>query len=308
MPLSGYSSASAWKLRTEAGLWVVKAQYAIKRWEVEAMRHSGDLERAALAAGIAVPRPVEGGEGAAGFWAPAPGGTEYLRVSAWADGPRAELPAGRELAAWLGGTVAALAAVAPPVDVRQGRGYPLHPLAQWEEWLSTESVGRREKARLLSAAADGTPLVQEALAASRSPFVLSHRDLNHRNILLTPHGPTLIDFDQAGPEVPWWELVHFAFLLACASLGDDEPDPVLLGAAVSAFAERGGNVGELDLSAFAGLLRGMLEWPAANLMVLAGDAPAARRGEALRQVAEAARVLPVIMGSVERWVAVLRAL
>jgi hypothetical protein len=58
------------------------------------------------------------------------------------------------------------------------------------------------------------------------------RDVNRRNVLVTVHGPVLLDFDYAGPEVPWWEVVHHAFDLT------SPPQPALVGAVLAAHPDR----------------------------------------------------------------------
>ncbi|WP_162795654.1 phosphotransferase [Nonomuraea lactucae] len=317
--LQGYGTAGAWRVRTDTGRWVVKTARPVEPWEFAAMRDAGALERAAIAAGVTVPRAVEpphdaGAAGrTAGYWTAVPGRPDHARVSEWMDGEHPLIPADAGVAAWLGRTVAVLAAAAPPASVHSGRGYPLHPLAAWQEWLDAalkaELVDQEARERLWSAVVEGTRIVEAGLAAP-PPLVISHRDINHRNILLTARGPALIDFDVSGPEAPWWELVHFAFLLACASLGDDEPDPALLAAAVRAFEEAGGQAGGRDVGAFTGLVRGMLEWPAQHLSLVlsAGRLSPARRAAAVAQIHDAARVLPEIVRSLDRWAGVLRSL
>ncbi|MBT2234558.1 phosphotransferase family protein [Nonomuraea sp. NEAU-A123] len=307
VPLVGNGTAGAWRLDTGTGRWVVKAARAAEPWEFAAMRDSGDLERAALSAGVRVARPLEPRGESAGYWAAVPGGSEYVRVSEWTPGRQPCIPADKWLAEWLGESVAAMAAAVPPAAVDQGRGYSLRDLPEWRERLGRAAavIGPVPAGRLLAAVEEGTAIVEAGLATAPG-FVLCHRDISFRNILLTGRGPALIDFDLAGPEVPWWELVHFAFLLACTSLGDDEPEPALIEAAVSAYAERGGQVGTAEAVAFTGLLRGMLEWAAYNL-ALAG--PPGRgdvvkpsvRAEAVARLAEAAKVLPVIVRSIDRW-------
>lgn len=81
--------------------------------------------------------------------------------------------------------------------------------------------------------------------------------------------------------------------------------PALIEAAVSAYAERGGRVGTADAVAFTGLLRGMLEWAANNLALAGPPGPAvvkpSVRAEAVAQLSDAAKVLPVIVRSIDRW-------
>ncbi|WP_219470516.1 aminoglycoside phosphotransferase family protein [Nonomuraea rhizosphaerae] len=296
VPLTGYGTAGAWRLDTDRGRWAVKAVTPVEPWEPVAMRDAGELERGALAAGLLVPRPVEPRGDSFGYWAAVPGRAGYVRVSEWVTGDQPRIPVDKPLAAWLGETVAALADVAPPASAGHGRGYAFLSEDEWRERAGAAEalVGRQEARELLAAAGEATAIVEAGLA-NAPPMVVCHRDISFRNILLTSGGPALIDFDLAGPESPWWELVHFAFLVACASLGGDEPEPVLVAAAVSAYAERGGPVGAAGTLAFTGLLRGMLEWAAGSLEL----APASGRARA--EFVHAARVLPVIVRSLDRW-------
>jgi hypothetical protein len=117
--------------------------------------------------------------------------------------------------------------------------------------------------------------------------VLCHRDINRHNIVVTRDGPVLLDFDNAGPQRPWWELVHHAFLLACHDLGPEEPDPTTVRAAVRAYREAGGEPGPADRTAFAGLLAGLEHWTREHPV-------------------EAAPRLPLITRSLDRWSALLR--
>lgn len=307
VPLVGNGTAGAWRLDTGTGRWVVKAARAVRPWEFAAMRDAGDLERAAISAGVRVPRPLAPRGESAGYWAAVPGGPEYVRVSEWVPGRQPRIPADKWLAGWLGESVAAMAAAAPPATADQGRGYALSDLSEWRERLgrAADVIGPEAAGRLLAAVQEGIQIVEAGLATAPG-FVLCHRDISFRNILLTGRGPALIDFDLAGPEVPWWELVHFAFLLACAALGDDEPEPALIEAAVSAYTERGGPVGTADAVAFTGLLRGMLEWAAGNLALAGppgrgGTVKPSVRAEAVARLADAAEVLPVIVRSIDRW-------
>jgi Ser/Thr protein kinase RdoA (MazF antagonist) len=102
----------------------------------------------------------------------------------------------------------------------------VHPVPDWQEWLGqavSAGILRRPRAlAVLDAITDGTALVREALAGD-PVFRLAHRDVSRSNIVVTAGGPVLIDFDRAGPEVPWWEFVHHGFGLASPALGEQPP-------------------------------------------------------------------------------------
>jgi Ser/Thr protein kinase RdoA (MazF antagonist) len=233
---------------SRAGVWALSTDRG--EWVVKATAAVGPdavrLERAARAAGIRTPRAVA-----------APPGETAVRVWERVAGAAPHLPASPELAAWLGRTVATIGRLA------------LVPQSTMDLVNSTVDT-------------PGDGVLAEVAGSAGPPKVLCHRDISSRNILLTADGPVLLDFESAGPQVPWWELVHHAFLLSCRDLGPEEPDPGTIRAAVAAYREHGGDVGPADRTAFAGLAAGLLTW--------AHHDPAA-----------AAPRLPLIARALDRW-------
>jgi Phosphotransferase enzyme family len=208
------------------------------------------LERAARAAGITTAKAV-----------PAPQGESAVRVWERVVGAPPSLPVSVELATWLGATVATIGRLALPCTMDSANDSTV------DTW-----AGRA---------------LAELVRTPGPTKVLCHRDINRRNILITATGPVLLDFESAGPQAPWWELVHHAFLLSCRDLGPEEPDPTTIRAAVRAYREHGGEPGPADRSAFAGLAAGLLDW-------------------ACHEPAAAAPRLPLIAGSLNRWGTLLK--
>ena len=299
--LPGGGSARRWRLRTDRGIWMVKTYAEPADWERQQMRDAGALERAAYAAGLAMPRPVEPTGTAIGLWQPV--GSGYARVTEWVAGTA---PATNTvpLARWLGRTLATIDRLGLPADPSLGVAYTLYPPADWRRWLADARAAglleRREAADAAAAVADLTALVTAALA-TRPTFQLGHRDANARNVLLTGHGPVLIDFDSAGPEVPWWGTVYHAWDLARADLA------VLAPAVLDAYAEHGGRLGPADATAFAGAARGVLDGFAFHLRVATGDRPVDpdRRAAAVRNLPLYVRGIPEMPGLIDGWVRLL---
>lgn len=307
-PLVGFSPAGVWALDTVDGRWVVKSMRPQHAGQADDMRRSGALELAAYRAGLAVPRPVLPPAEGVGLWLPVDG--TYLRVSERVAGAPPNVPVEIGVARWLGETVAGIARLGLAADLTPA-AYPVHPLDEWAQWLAQARtaglVNGTEHAALADAVAAGTELVGSAIAGAPR-FLLAHRDISQRNILVTDAGPILLDFDHAGPEVAWWELVHHAVLLSCVRLGQDEPVGAVVRAAVRAYADAGGEVGAVDETAFAGLVRGMLEWTAFSAWLGLGRrslgpvrSAARRQAEAAGFVREASSVLPILMASLPRW-------
>lgn len=300
--LAGGGPAQRWRLRTDQGNWMVKTFPAPAAWERQQMRDAGALERAAYAAGVPMPRPVVPPGPAIGLWQPVASG--YVRASEWVDGtPPADNTV--PLARWLGRTLAMIDRLGLPADPTAGVAYTLYPLSDWRRWLAgvhtAGLVERQAVADATAAVADLTALVTAALA-TRPTFQIGHRDANARNFLLTDRGTVLIDFDSAGPEVPWWGAVYHAWDLARADL------PVLAPAVLDAYAEHGGVRGPADATAFAAVARGVLDGFAFHLRVATGDRPVEpdRRVAALDNLRLYVRGVPEMPGLVEDWVPLLR--
>lgn len=264
--LGGLSAAEVWALGTTRGRWVVKVASGRVGGAAET------LERAARAAGVRMPPAVAPVHDAGALWADVGG----IQVRVWrhVDGDAPRLPADDGLAGWLGTTIATIAGLAIPATVEQSEPVP------WAEVIG-------ERTALLAAVTDLDALARDAVG-HRPPTVLCHRDINSRNILITADGPVLLDFDHAGAQAPWWELVHHTFLLACRDLGPEEPDRRTVRAALTAYAEAGQPTGPADVHAFGGLVAGLLDW--------------VRTGMALDQ---AAASLPLVARSLPRWARLL---
>lgn len=325
--VAGGSSAARWRVRTARGRWLVKTTPAPAAWQRHEMRVSGRLERAAYEAGVPMPAPAEpvatlsvpakpdetrsAATGIAGYWVRLAGDGRYARASAWIDGRPCAGPADESLAAWLGRTVAAIERLHLPGDPSAEAAYPVHPVPDWQEWLGqavSAGILRRPRAlAVLDAITDGTALVREALAGD-PVFGLAHRDVSRSNIVVTAGGPVLIDFDYAGPEVPWWEFVHHGFGLASPALGEQPPRPELIHVALASYAEAGGMPGPARPEAFAGLVRAMLSTLAYELWLAAGHRAATpdRRGAATRSVRQLAVRLPGVLSSLGSWSDLIR--
>jgi hypothetical protein len=191
------------------------------------------------------------------------------------------MPAAPAVARWLGTTVATLGRLALPSDQPPD---PIPPV------LSPPTPGT---AGLAAALADLAALAHDSLRA-RPPLALSHRDISGRNILVGPAGPVLLDFDHAGPQAPWWELVHHGFLLACRDLGPEEPSPRTVADVLAGYAEAGGPPGPRDITAFGGLAAGLLDWVRTS-----------ENRRDITAIGQATVSLPLVARSLDRWTRLL---
>lgn len=122
------------------------------------------------------------------------------------------------------------------------------------------------------------------------------------NILLTPTGPVLVDWDAAGPALPWWEVVHVAFDFAMPE-HTREPDRAVVHRIVTAYTNAGGTPGPAHADALAGLVHATVGWFAFNLWRCLGHRPVTpqQQRHATQVVIDGLMWLPRLVGSLDRW-------
>ncbi|HCT81851.1 MAG TPA: hypothetical protein DGG94_22775 [Micromonosporaceae bacterium] len=281
--------SGVWKISDQDGQRVMKVLRSQGEWQLNRMRQSGQLERAAFEAGIPMAIPVIPVLDGVGLWTPL-GDERYVRLTEFVDGPHPDIDL--KLARWVGSTLAQIEQLRLPAAVDES--YPVHPLEEWAKWL-----GEARLMSLLPAVSDATRIIQSGLA-TEPVFQLAHRDVSTVNIIASPRGLVLIDFDHAGPEVPWWEFVHHVFNL--------DPSEAFVRPAFESYIQSGGTTGATDETAFAGYFRGMLEWIAYNVWLTLGhrDVPQSRRDEAHSIVHTGQISLPQELRSLDEWITLLR--
>ncbi|UCM88727.1 phosphotransferase enzyme family protein [Streptomyces marincola] len=313
---NGGQPPSSWVLTTTGGRWVVKADRLSGAWRRRHAERVHRLESAALTAGIPSPRPVEPPAPAIGYWHH-PQGHELVRVSEWVEGHDLRhldvaASAPTEAASWVGATLGRVALLGTDRDAGPQDEPALHPLTDWRAWVAEAEAANHPVAAparsLLPVIEDATALV--ALALRDGPGrVLVHGDTSRANVLRTATGYSLIDWEGARADVPWWEAVNVAFRFATPFNGPTAVgDPRVVRPLLEAYLAQGAPGGRADTSAFAGLLRSQLTVIAWWLWQALGHrgAHAAQRQFGLRIVASAAEGMPHVMRSLDSWAALLR--
>jgi hypothetical protein len=213
---------------------------------------AAEVELAAQRAGIALAEPVALDLDVHG---------ELIRVHRW--WPGRPLAPGDNVADWLGRTLATLHTLPRPADPGGALTsyYGLHPAPAWRAWLRDgRELGWPDGAAVVLAAID---VITDGLAAEPAR-VGTHRDLLAANVLTDGRACALVDWDSAGPDVPWFEAVRAAveFGRLAATVGDArplQPDPRVARAILEAYARHGGAPGVGGARALAGVL-GMALW------------------------------------------------
>lgn len=300
------------RLDTDSGPWVVKVN--VLRPEHEfwkgAVAQAGALETAAWSAGVPVPEPFIAPDEGLGVWHHL-GGDHYARAARFLEGTEPVVPVAPDLATWAGSVTAAFERLAIPADPGIDADYTLHPESDWDDWLAQaqelDVLDARQARELKSTALRVNAIVGDALAADPVKLVM-HRDTSSDNIRLTADGPVLLDFDAAGPQVPWWELVCIAFYAASADLGAAAPERATVDACLDGYTAAGGRGGATDETAFTGLLAMRLSFAAYQTWMACGHRGGSPelRAEFARGLRESITALSAQLEAIPAWAAWLR--
>lgn len=281
-----------------------RGEYAIKRMVANAdspgfqanVESSFAVERRALAAGIAmpVPIPVSGTD------------TALARVM---DGDQASWVRAHE---WVFAERVSAAALEPgdveqigtiiatlhrlPMEVAANvaaAGSP--PVARvWSAALATHN----EDASLVEAIEFLEAVVRRGAMAPRSRPVLSHRDLDAKNVLRDARGAlVVIDWDAAGPVEPQGDVVAVA--MDWSGLREGHLSAPAFEIMLNAYVQAGGHLTPLTGASFAGWAEGVLDWLWFNLeRVRSPEAGERALGQA--EIAATAEFLP----AAAEWIAI----
>jgi aminoglycoside phosphotransferase (APT) family kinase protein len=298
------NSNPVWAAETDRGEWIIKTVQPPGAWWFDAREKSGALELAARQAGVPVAMPADD-RGDVGLWHDV-GSDLYARAVRLVEGHHPTTPVDTKVASWIGTSLAAIERVSMSADASSDSGYRLYPEAQWAEWIreaiTNDCLDGRSAATLSSSVAD----ISAIIAAGRQlrlPYQRLHRDVRPTNIIITRDGPVLLDFDHAGPQVPWWEFVGHSFALASPLLGVVEPSKPTVTAALASYVSGGGQVGHADGTAFTGMFAARLSYAAYLLWVACGHhgSDLATRKKTEKSLREAIACLPAIRSGVDRW-------
>ena len=304
----------SWRLSTSRGRFAVKALSRDQHpGGVQALQGPVRLERAALAAGVPLPRPclaVETGAGVAEVAGPAPQPV-LVRVHEWVEGTTPTAPATTGLAAELGAALAAVHRVGFPCGegTQVDRWYrAAHGAAHWRGLAErAERAGRGWAGRLRAA----VPLLAEveALAAARAaetvPLLVTHADLVPGNVLVSVQGrPWIVDWDDAGPWNPAEEVA--AAVVSWSSGAHGEPDERVALALVEGYRQAGGGFQEHSPTVLAGSLSAVANWLELNVRRSLSEATNQPfRSQAEAEVDGALSELAWRLARLDRWMELL---
>lgn len=243
-PVRERGQVLAWRVSTGAGPVLLKRLWAEDElpWR-DQLESAMEIEALAVQAGIDTPRPIMPREPVFGTVARITGQGlfrcyPFLEHRALADSD--------DVAPWLGRTMALTHGLRPldrrpPPNWWYGQ-FPPVAARQWVDWLAAGEAEHRAWAPLLRERLD---LILELAGAvvrtfqATPPYVMSHRDVEPWNVLVTGRGPVLIDWDTSGPESAPLEAAYV--FVVFARRGRQEPDEELVRRAHAAYVAAGGH-------------------------------------------------------------------
>lgn len=289
-----------WRMRAGDSTYLVKV---VRRdepdwWRAHVAR-AQTFERRAHEAGMPFPQPVVPIEPEIGYIARVEGA--LIRISRWIHGR--PLGPSDDVADWLGTTMARLHEIEPSPDVDRWI-YGLHDPEQWQAWADEGASTNKTWAPLLG---EGMETILECLRwvgdslDAASNFVMTHRDVEPWNVIVTRDGPMLVDLEGCGPDSATLELAHAA--LSFAQRSGTEPDADAMRRTVQAYRAAGGPplpTGRAGLARRVGMKLNRLAW---NLMLSLGQRPAhpGRERQAEGAALGSLEELPSILDRIDDW-------
>jgi hypothetical protein len=307
-PVGGAWSNRVYRLDAGGRRYAVKEMrnpWAEPRWQ-EWLAEAWPFEQRAIAAGVAAPRPVPNpADGSCLAWvrrshashtsrashtshashasqADHAGHTSQasqaspdaaVRVHHWTEGtPVDPGPVGPETARWAGRTLATLHGLR--ITPQNRDLFPVPSTATAARWPELTEAARRSRepwTTTMAAAAPAVALIADlARSAGFRPDqeVMTHGDVDQKNLLLVNAGPVLCDWDLAAPFVPRRELADVAMSLAAwADLG-------IAREMVRSYREEGGDDTTIEPPDLGQSMMIGLDWVAFNVERAIGLRPA----------------------------------
>jgi hypothetical protein len=299
-----------WRLETTRAVYAVKeinrdfGNPGYVPWYERAFR----AEMTAFHAGVPMPRPVPV-PATGGCLAELPGTGAHpttVRLHDWVDATPLRNPGYTTAQArWIGATLAQIHTLRIAPDEPEGSVWHVFGEAYWSELTSRAedaatawAPGLRERLGIIAE-------LEAYVVASRAdlgPLIMSHRDVDQKNVLVAPDGALmLVDWDATGAVSARHELANAALVWGRGDF--DEPQAEFSRALVDGYRDAGGEYDAPRPSDFAEFVCGMIHWFEYNVRRTLGER---LHDETDRQLAdrEARHVLGQLArfaGSLEAW-------
>ncbi len=265
------------------------------RWR-EWLDEAWQFERQAIAAGVAAPPPIPHPRGGCIALVRRVGGKSLapVRLHRWCRGrPLPAAPVDPEIATWAGKTLATLHGLR--VRVKDRSLFPVPNTDTADRWpVLLDAAGRAGASwagQLAQVAGAVSVIAELTRAGGHRPEeeVMTHGDIDQKNIVVTSTGPVLCDWDAAAPMVPRRELADVALSMGCWERFD------LAREVARSYRDASGEEQLIEPADLGQALGSSLDWVAFNVERAIGLRPASPEEAVL-----AGRLVPTLLASLPR--------
>ncbi|WP_350274178.1 aminoglycoside phosphotransferase family protein [Kribbella sp. HUAS MG21] len=264
----------AWRLDTSRGSYFVKGYFAATGGQFHGEHLSDQLaaamafERRALEAGVDMPEPITPTEPDLGWVARIE--DRLFRVHRWIEHSTSE----SDVSTWLGRTMLKVHRLRPvgAVGLPDWWRQAVHPPATWDRWVADARRRDLAWAGLLGDTMPHIRAVTERIAGIcdiAPDVVTTHGDFKTHNIVMSPEGPVLVDWDSVRTDSAALEAGRVAYIF-----GAGEPDPVRR--ILAAYVASGGDISWPGPDLFLSVSRNQVQVLSEQIRVSLGEAPAPR--------------------------------
>ncbi|WP_371406784.1 aminoglycoside phosphotransferase family protein [Kribbella sp. NBC_00662] len=261
--------ADVWRLETSRGTYFVKGYFPGSDEQlIDQLAVAMAFEREARTAGVNMPEPV----------APIDPVLDWLtriedrlfRVYRWIEHRTDD----RDVSTWLGRTMADIHQLQPlgPIGLPEWWRAAIQSPQTWKDWFANARGRDMPWADLC------TPGLPHILAATERitelldvapDIVTTHGDFKTHNIVMSPTGPVLVDWDSVRTDSAALEAARVAYIFGAG-------DPEQINKILTAYVEAGGELAWPGPDLFLSVTRNHLQILAEQIRVSLGEATAAR--------------------------------
>lgn len=264
----------AWRLDTATGSYFVKGYFSTTGGQFNGEQLTDQLavamafEGRALEAGVDMPAPIMPAEPLLGWVVRIE--DRLFRVYEWVEHRTSD----RDVSTWLGRTMMQVHQLQPVGQVGLPKWWrqAVQSPATWEAWFAK---ARRRDASWAGLARDSLPHILTVTARIAGlcdgvpDLVTTHGDFKTHNIVMSPAGPVLVDWDSVRTDSAALEAGRVAYIF-----GAGRPEQV--SRILTAYVGAGGELDWAGPDLFLSVTRNHIQVLAEHIRVSLGEAPAAR--------------------------------
>jgi Ser/Thr protein kinase RdoA (MazF antagonist) len=255
--------ADAWRLNTSTGSYFVKGY--LPAVDLRQLAVAMAFERRALAAGVDMPEPITPADPLLGWVTRVD--DRLFRVYRWIEHSQPD----QDVSAWLGRTMAQVHQLQPLGAGGLPEWWRQTPPETWEGWFAKA----RSREAPWAPGSDSLPHILAVTARIAElcddvpDLVTTHGDFKTHNIVVSPSGPVLVDWDSVRTDSAAFDAGRSAYVVR-----GGEPEQIKR--ILTAYVAAGGDLGWVGADLFLSVARNVVQVLAEHIRVALGETTAAR--------------------------------